>query len=216
MNRRVVSLAIGCAAVAILTVLFPCRAAGLADLQAASQPGDLPQASIPAFPGAEGGGAFSFGGRGGKVYVVTTLADYDPRAEKPIPGSFRAAAEAEGKRIIVFAVTGWTTLKAPLNINSPYVTIAGQTAPGDGVGIRGETTHINTHNVVIRYLRFRRGPASRDAGARRGDYDALGGHPVGNILIDHVSASWGLDENLSIYRHMYAPPDGSEPRSCRR
>ena len=210
MNRRLVGLAIGGVALLILTVLSPCRGE-LADLRAASQPSDLPQASIPAFPGAEGGGAFSFGGRGGKVYVVTTLEDYEPGGT-PIPGSFRAAAEAEGKRTIVFAVSGWITLKALLDINSPYVTIAGQSAPGDGVGIRGETTHINTHDVVIRYLRFRRGGAPRDAAKARGDYDALGGNPVGNVIVDHVSASWGLDENLSIYRHMYFPPGGGRER----
>ncbi|MCJ7544321.1 MAG: polysaccharide lyase [Phycisphaerae bacterium] len=207
MNRHCVSFLVGCV---VVLLSQPC-VGELADLRAASQPGDLPQASIPAFPGAEGAGAFTAGGRGGKVYVVTTLEDYAP-GETPIPGSFRAAAEAEGKRIIVFGVSGWITLKAPLDINDPYVTIAGQSAPGGGVGVRGETTHISTHDVVIRYLRFRRGPAERDAAARRGDYDALGGNPVGNILIDHVSASWGLDENLSIYRHMYSPPDGGRDR----
>jgi hypothetical protein len=157
----------------------------------AAKPEDLPQAKIPAFPGAEGGGAFSFGGRGGKVYVVTTLADRGP-------GSFREACEQGGARIIVFNVAGIIQLKTPVDIRAPYITIAGQSAPGDGVCIAGESVLINTHDVVIRYMRFRRGATE----VTRRD-DALGGNGVGNIIIDHVSASWGLDENMSMYRHVY-------------
>lgn len=157
----------------------------------AAKPEDLPQASIPAFPGAEGGGAFSFGGRGGKVYVVTNLNDDGE-------GSFRWACEQGGARIVVFNVAGIIRLKSPVNINAPYITIAGQTAPGDGVCIAGESVLINTHDVVIRYMRFRRGETE----VTRRD-DALGGNGVGNIIIDHVSASWGLDENMSMYRHVY-------------
>ena len=78
------------------------------------------------------------------------------------------------------------------------LTIAGQSAPGDGVCIAGESVWINTHDVVIRYMRFRRGATE----VTRRD-DALGGNAVGNIMIDHVSASWGLDENMSMYRHVY-------------
>jgi hypothetical protein len=197
----------------VVLVLTPACSAELADLEAASQPGDLPQASTPAFPGAEGAGAFTPGGRGGKVYVVTTLEDYDPNSQKPIPGSLRAAAGAEGKRIIVFGVSGWITLKTILDIDHPFITIAGQTAPGEGVGIRGETTHVNTHDVVIRYMRFRRGLAPREALNPRGDYDALGGRNcIGNTIYDHVSASWGMDETISIYRHMYQPKDGSKEK----
>src|SRR5690606_28007507 len=85
-------------------------------------------------------------------------------------------------------------------------TIAGQTAPGDGVVVAGESVWINTHDVVIRHMRFRRGATDV---ARRDD--ALGGNPVGNIMIDHVSASWGLDENMSIYRHMYSPGADYKP-----
>jgi hypothetical protein len=157
----------------------------------AAKPSDLPQAKIPAFPGAEGGGAFSFGGRGGKVYVVTSLADRGP-------GSFRDACEQGGARTIVFNVAGIIELKTPIDIRAPYITIAGQTAPGDGVCIAGESLLINTHDVVIRYMRFRRGATD----VTRRD-DALGGNGVGNIIIDHVSASWGLDENMSMYRHVY-------------
>jgi len=192
-----VILSVGCMCLLASVTL----GAGLADPEAASQPSDLPQADIPAFPGAEGAGAFTPGGRGGKVYVVTTLEDYNPMTEPPIPGSFRAACQAEGPRIVVFAVSGIITLKAPLRIPHPYITIAGQTAPGDGICVRNETTRIDTHDVVIRHVRFRRGSLFRAD-------DALGGYPVGNIMIDHVSASWGLDENLSIYRHMHMPPGG--------
>ncbi len=166
----------------------------------ASRPSDLPQADIPAFPGAEGGGMYSFGGRGGKVFVVTSLDDSGP-------GTFREACEQGGARIIVFNVSGIIRLKTPVIIRAPYITIAGQTAPGDGVCIAGESIWINTHDVVIRHMRFRRG----ETNVGRRD-DAIGGNPVGNIMIDHVSASWGLDENISLYRHMYDPEDGSAPK----
>jgi len=157
----------------------------------ASKPSDLKQSPIPAFPGAEGGGAFSFGGRGGKVYVVTNLNDSGP-------GSFRHACEQGGARIVVFNVAGIIKLKSPVIIRAPYITIAGQTAPGDGVCIAGESVWIDTHDVVVRFMRFRRG----ETVVTRRD-DGLGGNPVGNIMIDHVSASWGLDENMSMYRHVY-------------
>ncbi len=159
----------------------------------AGRPTDLPQAEIPAFPGAEGGGMYSFGGRGGKVYVVTSLEDSGP-------GTLREACLQGGARMIVFNVAGIIKLKTPIIIRAPYVTIAGQTAPGDGVCVAGETIWIDTHDVVIRHMRFRRG----ETFVGRRD-DALGGNPVGNIMIDHVSASWGLDENMSLYRHMYEP-----------
>ena len=165
----------------------------------AAKPGDLPQAKLAAFPGAEGGGAYTFGGRGGKVYVVNSLEDTGK-------GTLREACEQGGARIIVFNVSGIIRLKSPLIIRAPYVTIAGQSAPGDGICVAGESVWINTHDVVIRYMRFRRGATD----VTRRD-DAIGGNPVGNIIIDHVSASWGLDENMSIYRHVYDRGDGSKP-----
>ena len=113
----------------------------------AAKPEDLPQAKIPAFPGAEGGGAYSFGGHGGKVYVVNNLNDSGP-------GSFRFACEQGGARIVVFNVAGIIQLKTPVIIRAPYITIAGQSAPGDGVCVAGESLWINTHDVVIRYMRF--------------------------------------------------------------
>lgn len=162
----------------------------------AARPVDLPQASIPAFPGAEGGGAYTVGGRGGKVYVVTSLEDNGP-------GTLREACEQGGARTIVFNVAGIIRLKTPLIIRAPYITIAGQTAPGDGVCVAGESVWINTHDVIIRYMRFRRGETQ--VGRRD---DSIGGNPIGNIMIDHVSASWGLDENMSMYRHMYNDSTG--------
>jgi pectate lyase len=161
---------------------------------AASERADV---HVPAFPGAEGAGAKTPGGRGGAVLLVTNLNDHGP-------GSLRAAVEAEGPRTVLFRVAGLITLESRLVIEHPFITIAGQTAPGDGVCIRGQSVHINTHDVVIRYLRFRRGNLQvRD--------DALGGYPIGDVIIDHVSASWGLDENLSLYRHM-VPVVGARAR----
>lgn len=162
----------------------------------ASYPLDLIKADIPAFPGAEGGGAFTPGGRGGKVFVVSSLEDRGS-------GTFREACEAAGARIIVFNVAGIIQLKTPITISAPYVTVAGQTAPGDGVCIAGQTVSIDTHDVIVRHMRFRRGNTNvtlRD--------DAFGGDAMGNVIIDHCSASWGLDENMSIYRNMYTDGQG--------
>ncbi len=164
----------------------------------AAKPSDLPQATIPAFPGAEGGGMYSFGGRGGRVYVVTNLNDTGP-------GSFREACEAGGPRIVVFNVAGIIRLKEKIRIRAPYITIDGGSAPGDGVCVAGDTVELESHDIVIRNMRFRRGETW--VGDRN---DSCGGNPIGNIMIDHVSASWGLDENMSMYRHMYQPPDGSK------
>lgn len=157
----------------------------------AAKPEDLLKNDIPAFPGAEGGGMYTAGGRGGKVLVVTSL-------ENEGPGTLREACETGGARIIVFNVSGIIRLKTPIHLRAPYVTIAGQTAPGDGVCVTGESFLIDTHDVVIRHMRFRRG--AQDVNFRD---DALGGNAVGNIMIDHCSGSWGLDENISIYRHVY-------------
>src|SRR3972149_3075552 len=118
--------------------------------QWAQRSDDLPQAKIPAFPGAEGGGMYSFGGHGGKVFVVTSLADSGP-------GTLREACDQGGTRIVVFNVAGVIKLERPININAPSITIAGQTAPGDGICIAGESFLINTHDVVIRHVCFRRG-----------------------------------------------------------
>ena len=162
----------------------------------AAKPDDLPQATVPAFPGAEGGGKFSYGGRGGKVYVVTSLEDSGP-------GTLREVLEAAGPRTVVFNVAGIIHLKMPIFIEAPYVTVAGQSAPGDGICIAGQSVMDDTHDVIIRYVRFRRGNTSIFE-----RQSALAGSPVGNIIIDHCSASWGNDQTLDTYRHMYQPPGG--------
>ena len=167
-------------------------------LPGAAKPEDLPQAEIPAFPGAWGGGMYSHGGRGGRVFVVTQLGDSGP-------GSFREACEAGGPRIVLFNVAGIIQLKEVLRIRAPYITISGATAPGNGVCIAGDTVELETHDVIVRHMRFRRGATW--VGDRN---DSFGGNPVGNVIIDHVSASWGLDENMSMYRHMYDHDQDSE------
>lgn len=167
-------------------------------LPGARKPDDLPQASLPAFPGAQGGGMYSHGGRGGKVMVVTSLEDSGS-------GTFREALEAGGPRTVVFNVAGIIKLKSRIIVRAPYITIHGGSAPGNGVCVAGDSVEIDTHDVVIRHMRFRRGATW--VGDRN---DSLGGNPIGNIMIDHVSASWGLDENLSMYRHMYSPSDGDK------
>lgn len=164
----------------------------------ASYPKDFVPADIPAFPGAEGGGAFTQGGRGGKIYVVTSLEDSGK-------GTFREACEAVGARTIVFNVSGIIRLKKRISMRAPYVTIAGQTAPGDGICIAGESLIIDTHDVIIRHMRFRRGATE----VTRRD-DALGGNVIGNIIVDHCSVSWGLDENISLYRHQFQPNEKSK------
>ncbi|GGF28693.1 polysaccharide lyase [Echinicola rosea] len=164
----------------------------------ASYPKDFVKADIPAFPGAEGGGAFTPGGRGGKVFVVTSLADSGP-------GTLREACEAGGARTIVFNVAGIIQLEKPISLRAPYVTIAGQTAPGDGICVAGETFAVDTHDVIIRHMRFRRGATD----VTRRD-DALSGDPMGNVIIDHCSVSWGLDENISLYRNMFKANENSD------
>jgi hypothetical protein len=138
----------------------------------------------PAFPGAEGFGKYAKGGRGGKIMPVTNLNDAGP-------GSFRAACTAEGPRIIVFRVSGTISLESQIKIENPYITIAGQTAPGDGICVRNHGVKCNTHDVIIRYIRFRPGDESGI------EYDGFSGQGD-QIIIDHCSVSWGIDETFSI------------------
>jgi len=123
------------------------------------------------------------GGRGGKVYVVTTLADYiDKRA--PIKGSFREAAQAKEPRTIVFAVSGTIHLKDRIRIRDPYLTIAGQTAPGDGICVADHGTTVSTHDVIVRHMRFRHGDTTGDEG------DSFSFRSSQNVIVDHCSISW--------------------------
>lgn len=142
-------------------------------------------AQLPAFPGAEGYGAMTPGGRGGKVLIVGNLNDDGP-------GSLRAALAAEGPRIVVFRVAGLIDLKTPIRITQPFVTVAGQSAPGDGITLRGHGIIVQTHDVVIRHLRVRPG----DLSGKEVDGIAVGGTSA-NVMIDHCSVSWAVDENLS-------------------
>lgn len=139
---------------------------------------------------------FATGGRGGRVIEVTDLNDSGP-------GSFRAAAEAEGPRIMMFRVAGIIRLESNIDIDNPDITIAGQSAPGDGICLANHSLNINTENVILRHLRVRRGRPEGGQGS-----DNIGGNPVGRIIVDHCSTSWGMDENLSLYRYMKPLPDG--------
>lgn len=140
-----------------------------------------------AFEGAEGCGKYSLGGRGGKEYVVTSLADDGSE------GTLRYAVEAEGPRIVTFAVSGDIHLTAPLNIRNPFLTILGQTAPGKGITLRDHNVFITADHVIVRYLRMRLGTA---AGV---EADALGARHCRHLMIDHCSISWATDENASFY-----------------
>jgi pectate lyase len=142
-----------------------------------------------AFPGAEGFGAYSKGGRGGEVLYVTNLNDSGS-------GSLRWAVEQEGPRTIVFRVSGTIELKDRLRVKNPYITIAGQTAPGDGICLAGETLWIGTHDVIVRYLRVRLGDGKYGVGSKQGK-DAISISVGKDIIVDHCSASWSLDEILS-------------------
>lgn len=145
-------------------------------------------AQIPAFPGAEGFGSTTPGGRGGTVIEVTNLNGSGS-------GSFRDACLATGPRIVVFRVSGTIELGTSLTIANPYLTIAGQTAPGEGICLKGNEFIVGTHDVVIRGLRMRLGDQSGNKDAFR-----ISGSKatVNNIVIDHCSISWGMDENASV------------------
>lgn len=140
-----------------------------------------------AFPGAEGFGRYTTGGRGGKVYHVTTLADGTH------PGTLRHAVMQKGPRTVVFDVAGTIFLDSPLRITSGDLTIAGQTAPGDGICVAGRQVSFQADNTIVRYMRFRIG---NDA---PGSPDGIGGADFRNLIIDHCSVSWSVDECCGLY-----------------
>lgn len=147
---------------------------------------------VPAFPGAEGAGRWSQGGRGGRVYTVTHLGDDGP-------GSLRAALQASGPRVVVFAVAGTIDLRRELRVTEPRLTIAGQTAPGQGITLRGHPLTIAADDVVVRFIRSRLGDL-HDV-----DGDAIGIIAGQRIVLDHVSASWSTDETLSASARFDSP-----------
>ncbi|MFI7633134.1 Ig-like domain-containing protein [Nonomuraea sp. NPDC049400] len=140
---------------------------------------------VPAFPGAEGAGMYTTGGRGGAVYEVTNLDDSGP-------GSLReAVAKSDGT--VVFRVSGNIRIKGGLDITGSNLTIAGQTAPGHGICVTGNETKIRGNNIIIRYLRFRGGDELGTG------IDTFGARGVRDVIIDHCSFSWGVDECFSVY-----------------
>ncbi|MDR3189100.1 MAG: GDSL-type esterase/lipase family protein [Prevotellaceae bacterium] len=145
-----------------------------------------PNRSTPAFPSAEGFGMYTRGGRGGRVIYVTNLNDSGE-------GSLREAVNAKGARTVLFKVSGNIALQSPLIVSESHLTLAGQSASGDGVTISGYPVRLQADQIIVRYLRFRLGDANRVEG------DALGANRRKNIIIDHCSMSWSTDECGSFY-----------------
>lgn len=195
MTSHVASLSCASVTIAVVLVFAP----EIAVAQEPREPlrpatrSDRSVGSIPAFPGAEGAGRFARGGRGGRVLRVTSLADAGP-------GSLRAAVEAEGARTIVFDIGGTIRLASPLTVRRGLVTIAGQSAPGGGITLRDHPLVIAADDVVVRHIRSRLGDESGV------EADAVSITRGRRIILDHISASWSVDETLSVGSR-YDPPE---------
>ena len=158
------------------------------------EPVPQPTTKVLAFPGADGGGKYATGGRGGVVVHVTTLEDTrDPSTGQPTIGTLRKALQMDGSRTVVFDVSGTINLTSQLEITGGNLTIAGQTAPGDGICVAGYPVVVKASNVIIRYMRFRMGDQNKVEG------DALSINDHSNIIVDHCSFSWSTDECVSCY-----------------
>ena len=151
-----------------------------------------PVSKVPAFPGAEGGGMYATGGRGGFTVHVTTLED-----DANNPGSLRYLVNMPGTRTIVFDVSGTIYLENPLTVINGSLTIAGQTAPGDGICLANYPLVINANNVIVRFLRIRLG--SKGTEKTEKDYDAVSVNNSTKVILDHLSCSWSVDECVSCY-----------------
>jgi len=150
------------------------------------------ETSVLAFPGAEGYGRYATGGRGGKIYTVTSLEDCAETNLKE--GTFRWAVKQPGKKIVVFKVSGTIYLTSALRMDCGDLTILGQTAPGDGICLADYPVTISCENAIIRYIRFRLG--NRQVANHEGD--GFGFEGANNVIMDHCSVSWSIDECLSI------------------
>ena len=164
-----------------------------------SQPQDDPEL-VAACHYIQGGGSQTTGGQGGATYVVSSLEDgIDPATNKALPGTLRYAAEQGEARIVVFRVAGTIHLVKPLTITKGNLTIAGQSAPGDGICIADYPIIIeHANNIIIRFVRCRLGNKSLELDKEK-DYDALSINDSKNIVIDHCSFSWSVDECVSCY-----------------